>query len=109
MNSFLPFHGTEADYLRAQIARISSATHIAPEGFYNRLGEGEDDDDLGWQYRIEENETYTERPVSELTLDNWVHSAPYILPQGRATWHVFVILFWLKDKAVFALKAMFEF
>merc|ERR1711976_48846 len=32
--SYPPFPGNEANYLRAQIARISAGTHISPLGFY---------------------------------------------------------------------------
>ena len=32
--SYPPFNGTEANYLRAQIARISAGTQISPAGFY---------------------------------------------------------------------------
>jgi radial spoke head protein 4A len=32
--SYPPFEGTEAHYLRAQIARISAGTQISPLGFY---------------------------------------------------------------------------
>ena len=32
--SYPHFDGTEANYLRAQIARISAGTHISPAGYY---------------------------------------------------------------------------
>ena len=32
VSSYPPFPGTEANYLRAQIARISAATHVSPLG-----------------------------------------------------------------------------
>jgi radial spoke head protein 4A len=45
--SYPPFPGTEANYLRAQISRISAATHISPLGFYrfDEEGEGEGEED----------------------------------------------------------------
>lgn len=42
--SYPPFPGNEANYLRAQIARISAATHISPLGFY-QFGEEEGDEE----------------------------------------------------------------
>ena len=41
-----PFHGNEASYLRAQIARISATTHVSPQGYYV-FEENEDDDEEG--------------------------------------------------------------
>lgn len=32
--SYPPFPGSEMNYLRAMIARISAATHISPQGYY---------------------------------------------------------------------------
>ncbi len=80
-------NSTEANYLRAQIARISAATQISPDGFYQRTLE-DDNDDNESEIPVEciENDEYEEKPVNELTLENWVHHKPYILPQGRATW-----------------------
>lgn len=39
--SYPPFPGTEKNYLRAQIARISAGTHISPSGFYKFEEEGD--------------------------------------------------------------------
>ena len=44
--SYPPFPGNEANYLRAQIARISATTHISPLGYY-MFEEEEDEDDEG--------------------------------------------------------------
>ena len=45
--SYPPFNGTEANYLRAQIARISAGTQISPIGFFRfdeeNEGDGEED------------------------------------------------------------------
>ena len=45
--SYPPFPGNEANYLRAQIARISATTHISPLGYYMFEEEEEEDDDIG--------------------------------------------------------------
>ena len=42
-----PFPGSEANLLRAQIARISAGTHISPLGFYQFDDEEEEDEDGG--------------------------------------------------------------
>ena len=44
--SYPQFNGTEANYLRAQIARISAGTHISPAGYYT-FEEGDEDEDEG--------------------------------------------------------------
>lgn len=44
--SYPPFPGNEANYLRAQIARISATTHISPLGYY-MFEEEEDEEDEG--------------------------------------------------------------
>lgn len=41
--SYPPFPGNEANYLRAQIARISAGTHISPTGYYKFDEENEGD------------------------------------------------------------------
>lgn len=45
VTSYPSFPGTERNYLRAMIARISAGSHIAPRGFYKAGEEGADDDD----------------------------------------------------------------
>lgn len=45
--SYPPFAGNEANYLRAQIARISATTHISPLGYYVFEEEEEEDDEGG--------------------------------------------------------------
>lgn len=45
--SYPPFPGNEANYLRAQIARISATTHISPLGYYVFEEEEEEDDEGG--------------------------------------------------------------
>lgn len=45
--SYPPFPGNEANYLRAQIARISATTHISPLGYYMFEEEEEEEDEGG--------------------------------------------------------------
>lgn len=88
--SYPPFPGNEANYLRAQIARISAATHISPLGFYQFGEEEGDEEEEGGAGRdsFEENPDFEGIPVLELvdSMANWVHHAQHILPQGRCTW-----------------------
>ncbi|KAL7060130.1 hypothetical protein AAHC03_010111 [Spirometra sp. Aus1] len=74
VESFPIFPGTEANYLRAQIARITACTHISPEGA---------------QRECIRNLEYAPLPITQLGhpgLKHWVHHSPYILPQGRVRW-----------------------
>ncbi|KAM6222454.1 radial spoke head protein 6 homolog A [Rhynchocyon petersi] len=88
--SYPPFPGNEANYLRAQIARISAATHISPLGFYQFGEEEGDEEEEGGAGResFEENPDFEGIPVVELvdSMANWVHHTQHILPQGRCTW-----------------------
>ncbi|XP_019485045.1 PREDICTED: radial spoke head protein 6 homolog A [Hipposideros armiger] len=88
--SYPPFPGNEANYLRAQIARISAATHISPLGFYQFGEEEGDEEEEGGAGRdsYEENPDFEGIPVLELvdSTANWVHHTQHILPQGRCTW-----------------------
>ncbi|XP_066121424.1 radial spoke head protein 6 homolog A [Saccopteryx bilineata] len=88
--SYPPFPGNEANYLRAQIARISAATHISPLGFYQFSEEEGDEEEEGGGGRdsFEENADFEGIPVMELvdSMANWVHHTQHILLQGRCTW-----------------------
>ncbi|NWR94543.1 RSH4A protein, partial [Furnarius figulus] len=81
--SFPPFPGNEANYLRAQIARISAGTHISPTGFYQFP---EDEDEEGDTY--EENPDFEPPSVAEMvdSLAAWAHHVKNILKQGRCVW-----------------------
>ncbi|XP_066561797.1 radial spoke head protein 6 homolog A [Amia ocellicauda] len=83
--TYPPFPGNEANFLRAQIARISAGTHVSPLGFY-QFGEKEEEDTA--QEGIEENPDFEGIPVSQLSksLSTWVHHKQHILPQGRCVW-----------------------
>ncbi|KAF5307476.1 hypothetical protein FQR65_LT06831 [Abscondita terminalis] len=92
------FPGTESNYLRAQLARISAGTQISPLGFYtfrdDDMGEEDEEceEDMGMgevRTNYKENKNY-EPPALRDLLDNsmsfWVHHNLFILPQGRTTW-----------------------
>lgn len=86
---FPPFPGNEANYLRAQIARISAGTHISPLGFYSFDEEEEEEEEGGGRDNFVENLDFEGIPVRELTdptLSNWVHHVQHVLPQGRCSW-----------------------
>ena len=58
------FPGTEANYLRAQIARISCTTVLAPAGLFTANDDG----------TLEKSEDFTGLPGRELSSTaNWVH------------------------------------
>ncbi|NWV74729.1 RSH4A protein, partial [Dasyornis broadbenti] len=85
--SFPPFPGNEANYLRAQIARISAGTHVSPTGFYQFANDEEEEEE-------EEGDNYEEDPdfeppsVAEMvdSLATWAHHVKCILKQGRCVW-----------------------
>ncbi|NXN14668.1 RSH4A protein, partial [Indicator maculatus] len=88
--SFPPFPGNEANYLRAQIARISAGTHISPIGFYQfPEEEEEEEEEEGGRGTYEENPDFQPLSVAELvdSLSTWVHHTQSILQQGRCVWH----------------------
>lgn len=81
--SYPPFPGNEANFLRAQIARISAGTHVSPLGFY-QFGEDEGEDD-GLRDSYEENPNFEGINVNEMaeSLNLWVHHVQHILTQVR--------------------------
>ncbi len=82
--SFPPFPGNEANYLRAQIARISAGTQVSPLGFYTFDEEEEEDEETEGRDNFITNLDFEGIPVRELvdsTLSNWVHHVQHILPQ----------------------------
>jgi radial spoke head protein 4A len=84
--SYPPFQGTEANFLRAQIARISAATHISPIGFYRFDEEGEGGEEEARDNYVT-NEEFEPINVRELCdPNNWTHHVQHILPQGRTKW-----------------------
>ncbi|KAM9849264.1 radial spoke head protein 4 homolog A [Aulostomus maculatus] len=86
--SYPPFPGNEANYLRAQIARISAGTHVSPMGFYHITEEEGDEEEEIPLDRCEVNPDFEGLPVAEMveSLSAWVHHTQHILQQGRCTW-----------------------
>ncbi|CAK6975024.1 radial spoke head protein 6 homolog A [Scomber scombrus] len=86
--SYPPFPGNEANYLRAQIARISAGTQVSPQGFYQAGEEEGDEDEEAPRDSYEVNPDFEGLPVSEMaeSLSTWVHHVQHILQQGRCTW-----------------------
>ncbi|KAM6938697.1 radial spoke head protein 4 homolog A [Lycodopsis pacificus] len=85
--SYPPFTGNEANYLRAQIARISAGTQVSPEGFYKPAEDEYDEEDEEAFNSVEVNPDFEGISVAELaeSLSTWVHHVQHILQQGRCT------------------------
>ncbi|CAH8454295.1 unnamed protein product [Schistosoma guineensis] len=94
VSCYPPYPGNEANYLRAQIARISASTQISPQGYYTFGSKEEEEEELGNEEEGErqnyvKNEEYEPLSTNELadpSLIHWVHHTSYILPQGRVYW-----------------------
>ncbi|XP_045906037.1 radial spoke head protein 6 homolog A [Micropterus dolomieu] len=84
--SYPPFPGNEANYLRAQIARISAGTQVSPQGFFQAGEEEGDEEDEAPRDSYEVNHDFEGIPVAEMSESTWVHHVQHILPQGRCTW-----------------------
>ncbi|XP_034555973.1 radial spoke head protein 6 homolog A [Notolabrus celidotus] len=86
--SYPPFPGNEANYLRAQIARISAGTQVSPQGFFQAGEEEGDEEDETPRDSYEANPDFEGMPVVEMaeSLSTWVHHVQHILQQGRCTW-----------------------
>jgi radial spoke head protein 4A len=70
--------------LRCQIARISSATVISPKGYYIVDPDAEEPDESSGSAPIIINPEYEGNSNEQLlSISNWIHHIPYILPQGR--------------------------
>jgi len=82
---FPRFSWGEASYLRAQIARIAGGTLVAPKGFYQAEGDGED-------AVAQVAEDFKEPALSDLLApEHWVHYRHHLLKQGRTK-------FWKEEK-----------
>ncbi|KAJ8331197.1 hypothetical protein O5D80_000761 [Batrachochytrium dendrobatidis] len=87
ISSYPAFPGTESHYLRAQIARISSATVLSPNGYYMVDAEEAEGEESQNGASIIINPEFEGFPNDQLmNLTNWVHHVPYILPQGKVGW-----------------------
>eukprot|EP00053_Salpingoeca_punica_P009852 m.88611 g.88611 ORF g.88611 m.88611 type:complete len:495 (-) comp15196_c0_seq1:192-1676(-) len=84
--SYPPFPGTEANLLRAQIARISAATKVSPIGFYTFDEEAEDEEGRENIVVNDEFEAKSRADLLDPNLSCWVHHGLYILNQGRCRW-----------------------
>ncbi|XP_036972048.1 radial spoke head protein 4 homolog A isoform X1 [Acanthopagrus latus] len=86
--SYPPFPGNEANYLRAQIARISAGTQVSPQGFFQAGEEEGEEEDEAPRDSYEVNTDFEGRQVAEMveSLSFWVHHTQHILKQGRCTW-----------------------
>ncbi|XP_056132818.1 radial spoke head protein 4 homolog A [Lampris incognitus] len=89
VNSNPPFPGNEANYLRAQISRISAGTQVSPQGFFRfveKEGEEEEEEEAPY-HSYEENLDFESITVPEMVKSlTWVHHIQHILQQGRCTW-----------------------
>ena len=81
--SYPPFPGNEANYLRAQVARISAGSHVSPLGFYQFGEEEGEEEEEGARDGYEENPDFEGIPVHEMaeSLSAWVHHVQHILQQ----------------------------
>jgi radial spoke head protein 4A len=87
--SYPPFPGSEENFLRAQICRISGTTHISPSGYYQFEEDEEEPEDGEGPGPIEVNKEFEVGKISEFadgSMNNWVHHVSYVLPQGRCKW-----------------------
>lgn len=85
VSAYPPFPGLEKNFLRAQIARISANTTLAPKGYFV-VEETEEEDPSS---KIERNEEWTKPSSAELgTLEAWVHQNPHLKKQGRCSLYV---------------------
>ncbi|XP_029987330.1 radial spoke head protein 6 homolog A [Sphaeramia orbicularis] len=86
--TYPPFPGNEANYLRAQIARISAGTQVSPQGYYQAGEDESNEEDEVPHDTYEVNPDFEGLPVSEMadSLSTWVHHIQHILQQGRCTW-----------------------
>ncbi|CAF3394795.1 unnamed protein product [Rotaria socialis] len=98
VEDFPPYPGLERDYLRAQIARITATTHISPAGFYILTDNNDEEEAEEMTFNNERkdpniilNPEFNNDPTNPITveqladkdLQEWVHSLPEILSQGR--------------------------
>lgn len=87
--SYPPFPGNEANYLRAQIARISATTHISPLGYYMFEEDEEEEEEAGGRDSFVVNQEFEGLTINDMadpSCASWVHHVQYVLPQGRCTW-----------------------
>lgn len=92
-----PFPGTEREYLRAQISRISAATTIAPKSFMKIFSEDEEEEDEDAPKKpepeivpidayktlptLQKNGKFKANTLDLTSLSSWVHIVPSILQE----------------------------
>jgi len=77
VSAYPPFPGVEANFLRAQIARIAASTVVSPAGFFIV---GEDEITLE---KDEEGYVPVEDVMEMKNAESWSHRYPHVKPQGR--------------------------
>lgn len=73
------FEWTEAELLRAQIARISSSTILAPNEYYQKPEEEDEEN----PFIIELNEEFAPNEDGATNEESWVHSRGHLRLEGR--------------------------
>ncbi|KAJ7520218.1 hypothetical protein O6H91_20G072700 [Diphasiastrum complanatum] len=86
VSAYPPFPGVEENFLRAQIARISAATLVAPKGLF-KVPEAEDEEEPASEI-VRDDEWVSPTPAELGTLEAWVHKNPYINLQGRCSLYI---------------------
>lgn len=77
VSTYPAFPGLEANYLRAQIARIAATTVLCPGGYFTATEDGS----------LEKAEEFSPQEASEMvTPAAWAHRYPHIKKQGEASW-----------------------
>ncbi len=79
VSAYPAFPGLEADYLRAMIGRIASATVVCPAGMFTL------DEETGAVNKVEEYAPGAAEDMVEL--DRWAHRYPHVKPQGRCEFY----------------------
>jgi radial spoke head protein 4/6 len=69
--SYPPFRGNESNYLRAQIARISAATHISPVGYYQFDEEETEEEEGAVRENFVINAEFEPIPLHDLVDSLW--------------------------------------
>ncbi|KAL3137432.1 hypothetical protein ABBQ32_006953 [Trebouxia sp. C0010 RCD-2024] len=76
VSAYPPFPGTEANFLRAQLARIAASTVLCPAGYFTANEEG----------GLDKAEDFTPPAPTDLgTTAAWAHRYPHLKKQGRTT------------------------
>lgn len=74
VSAYPPFPGTEANFLRAQLARIAASTVLCPAGYFTANEEGGLD---------KAEEFAPPAPTDYGTSGQWAHRYPHLKKQGE--------------------------